>query len=72
MSNERFEGEICWFCNKQGFGFISRPDKSDIFLHWSDINCSGFKTVKKGQKVTFTIGKNNRGIDKATDVIVVK
>ncbi len=69
-SERRYEGKVCWFNN--GFGFISREKERDIFVHFSDINCEGFKTLKKGQKVSFTIGKNNKGVDKATDVTVVE
>ncbi|HLG26320.1 MAG TPA: cold shock domain-containing protein [Paenisporosarcina sp.] len=71
---EKFEGEVIFFDSKAGYGFIdwSRDGvkQKDAFVHFSDINCEGFKTVKKGQKVTFSIGKNNRGKDKATNVTV--
>lgn len=69
---DRFEGEVVWFDNKAGYGFIARPDEKDLFVHFSDINCEGFKTIKKGQKVSFTLGKNNKGAPKATDVTVLK
>lgn len=72
MSQERFEGEVIWFDNKSGYGFIARDNEKDLFVHFSDINCEGFKTVKKGQKVSFTLGVNNKGAPKATDVTVVK
>ena len=71
MDNKRYEGVVVWFNNKPGYGFISREGMKDIFVHFSDINCEGFKTIKKGQRVSFTIGKNNRGVDKATDVLVI-
>lgn len=69
---DRFEGEVIWFDNRAGYGFIARNGEKDLFVHFSDINCEGFKTVKKGQKVSFTIGANNKGVPKATDVTVIK
>jgi CspA family cold shock protein len=69
---ERFEGQVIWFNNERNIGFISRTNEKDLFVHFSDINCEGFKTLKKDQKVSFTIGKNNKGQDKATDVKVIK
>lgn len=68
---DRYKGEVVWFDNKSGYGFISRPGEKDIFVHFSDISCEGFKTIKKGQFVSFTIGENNKGMPKATDVIVL-
>lgn len=65
---DRFSGTVVWFDNKLGIGFIARPGEGDIFVHFSDITCEGFKTIKKGQEVTFTIGLNNKGQPKATDV----
>lgn len=73
---EVFKGKICWFCNKKNYGFIewykNGEKQKDIFIHFSDINCEGFKTVKKDQEVTFTLGLNNRGQIKATDVTTIK
>lgn len=74
--NVTYYGEVCWFNNKPGYGFIlwsiDNIQQKDLFVHFSDINCEGFKTIKKGQKVSFTIGKNNKGIVKATDVTAIK
>lgn len=70
MSAQRYEGKICWF--NQGFGFISREKERDLFVHFSGINCEGFKTLKKGQKVSFLVGKNIKGQDIAIDVTVIE
>ena len=76
MEDIRYFGEVCWFCNKSGYGFLSWSKdgvpQTDIFCHFSDINCEGYKTIKKGQPVSFTIGKNNKEQPKATDVTVIK
>jgi len=73
MSDDKvYEGVVVFFQNKLGYGFIEwlrdGEKQPDIFLHFSDINSEGFRTVKAEQKVTFRIGKNNRGQDKAIEV----
>ena len=71
MQEEKYVGKVVWFDAKLGYGFISRPNEKDIFVHWSDITCEGFKTLKKGQEVAFSIGLNKHKQPKAVDVIVV-
>lgn len=75
MNQEVYVGKIIWFDNKTSYGFISWEidgvAQKDIFLHFSDILCEGFKTVKKDQKVSFTIGVNNRNQPKACNVTVI-
>jgi len=76
MSDEKFFGEVLWFDPKRGFGFIGWEKdgvkQKDLFVHFSDINCEGFKTLNKEQKVSFGLGTNMRGQPKATDVMVLK
>lgn len=65
-------GIICWFNNAKGYGFISKEDgNGDIFVHWSNVNISGYKTLKANQKVTFTLGLNNSGKPKACNVTII-
>ncbi|HVI42062.1 MAG TPA: cold shock domain-containing protein, partial [Anaerovoracaceae bacterium] len=70
MEDIRYFGSVIWFDNKSGYGFIewsnNGQSQKDLFVHFSDINCEGYKTIKKGQKVSFTIGQNNKGQPKAT------
>lgn len=64
MSEEKSlsTGVVIWFQAKSGFGFIKPDDGGpDLFLHWSNINVDGFKTVKPDQTVTFEVGENHRG-----------
>jgi CspA family cold shock protein len=71
MKEEKYIGTVVWFDAKLGYGFISRPNEKDLFIHWSDIVSEGFKTLKKGQQVAFSIGLNNRKQPKATDVAII-
>jgi len=72
MQEEKFVGKVVWFDNHLGYGFISRTDESDLFVYWSDITSEGFKTLKKGQEVVYSVGLNNRKQPKAVDVSVVE
>jgi CspA family cold shock protein len=69
---EEFEGTVIWFNPKKGFGFIAWEKTEDLFLHFSDLNMDGFKTVKKGQRVRFQVGKNNSGRPKAVEVAFIE
>ena len=74
--NKKYTGVVIWFNATTGLGFLSwsgSKDGQDMFVHYSDIVApnGGFKTLKKDQKVEFEIGKNNRGQDKAIEVIVL-
>lgn len=76
MSDDKFVGEVVWFDPKRGFGFITwkKEDvvQKDLFVHFSDVSCEGFKTLYKGQKVSFGLGTNKHGDPKATEVAVIK
>ncbi|MFU2158072.1 MULTISPECIES: transcription antiterminator/RNA stability regulator CspE [Caldisericum] len=68
---EKLTGRVKWFNSQKGFGFIV-PDNGgkDLFVHFSAIQSSGYKTLKEGQKVEFEIEKTEKG-DKAVNVKVV-
>ena len=71
MEDNQFIGKVIWFDNKAGYGFIERQGEKDLFVHFSDVVCDGFKTLKKGQKVSFNLGENKNGRPKAVNVKVV-
>lgn len=49
-------GTVKWFNAEKGYGFIANDEGGDdIFVHFSSIQCEGFKTLKEGQKVTFDV-----------------
>ena len=64
------QGTVKWFNAEKGFGFISREDGSDVFVHFSAIQGDGFKTLEEGQKVDFDITEGQRG-EQATNVVVL-
>jgi len=66
----KLDGKVVWFDPRAGYGFIEREGQDDLFVHFSDIVCEGFKTLKKGQIVSFALGENNKGQPKAVDVVV--
>ncbi|HUP00289.1 MAG TPA: cold-shock protein [Gemmatimonadota bacterium] len=55
------KGSVKWFDAQKGFGFIERPDGSDIFVHYSDIVGSGFRTLTEGQRVEFQVTQSPKG-----------
>ncbi|MGX5479635.1 RNA chaperone/antiterminator CspA [Bacillus thuringiensis] len=54
-------GQVKWFNNEKGFGFIEVSGENDVFVHFSAIETEGFKSLEEGQKVSFEIEEGNRG-----------
>lgn len=54
-------GTVKWFSDKKGFGFIEQEEGGDIFVHFSSITMSGFKTLSEGDRVTFDVEESDRG-----------
>jgi cold shock protein len=57
------EGKVKWFNERKGFGFIEQEGGSDIFVHFSAIQSSGFKTLAEGQKVSFDVVQGKKGLE---------
>lgn len=75
-----FQGTVKWFESKKGYGFITPEasssipgmdsSKTDIFVHWSNIQGNGYRSLKEGDKVTFETADGDKGL-KAVNVSVM-
>jgi CspA family cold shock protein len=59
--SEKLNGTVKWFNESKGYGFISRDNGDDLFVHFSNVIGDGFRTLKDGQPVTFTEGTGQKG-----------
>jgi len=63
-------GTVKFFNNEKGYGFISREQGGDLFVHFSKIQGSGFRTLQEGQRVEFDVAPGRKG-DEAVNVRVI-
>jgi len=62
------EGTVKWFNPDKGYGFIAREEGDDVFVHFSEIQGEGFKTLDEGQAVIFEVTTGQNGKLQATNV----
>jgi CspA family cold shock protein len=55
-------GTVKWFNNAKGFGFIEREEGPDVFVHYSAIESSGYRSLEDGQKVEFEVVEGPKGL----------
>jgi len=55
------EGTVKWFNDRKGYGFISRAEGEDVFVHFSNIAQGGFRSLEEGDKVSFEVEQGERG-----------
>ena len=55
------QGTVKWFNDAKGYGFISRENGEDVFVHFSAIQSNGFRSLKEGQPVSFNVVKGPKG-----------
>lgn len=69
-NDDRELGEVKWFNVNKGYGFITRADGEDVFVHFRAIRGKGHRTLAEGQKVRYHVIENDRGLQ-ADDVTVI-
>ena len=55
-------GRVKWFSDQKGFGFIVTDEGQDVFVHYSNIDGTGFKTLEEGQEVEFNVVEGDKGL----------
>ncbi len=58
---DRITGTVKWFNATKGFGFIERDGGKDVFVHFSAIDGSGYRSLEEGQTVEFTVAQGDKG-----------
>ena len=58
-------GKVKWFNERKGFGFIETDEGNDVFVHFSAIQDSGFRTLQEGQRVSFEVEQGQKGPEAA-------
>ena len=67
---EREIGTVKWFNSTKGFGFIERENEKDVFVHYSEIDDTGYRSLDEGQRVEFTVVDGEKG-PQAQQVVIV-
>jgi len=67
----RETGTVKWFNESKGYGFIARKGADDVFVHFSAIQAEGFRTLKEGQLVEFSVEQGPKGLQ-ASNVVPVR
>jgi len=71
MEESRVNGTVKWFSDGKGYGFITRDEGKDVFVHFSGIRAGGPRSLGEGDKVDFSIETDQRG-PRATDLVVTE
>ena len=71
MEESRVNGTVKWFSDGKGYGFITRDEGKDVFVHFSGIRAGGPRSLGEGDKVEFTIETDQRG-PRAVDLVVTE
>jgi CspA family cold shock protein len=67
---DRITGTVKWFNGNKGYGFISREDGPDVFVHYTAIMSDGYRNLTEGQMVEFTVEDGPKGLQAANVVPV--
>jgi len=66
--SDRLMGTVKWFNATKGYGFIGRDEGEDIFVHFSAVEMDGYRRLKEGQKVEFSVEQGSKGLQAANVV----
>lgn len=69
-SSDREAGTVKWFNTNKGFGFISRDQGDDVFVHFRAIRGEGHRALAEGQRVEFVVANRDKGLQ-AEDVVIL-
>lgn len=64
------QGTVKWFNAEKGFGFIEQDSGPDLFVHYSEIQATGYRSLEEGQRVAYEVANGTKGLQ-ATAVSVV-
>ncbi|MCY4234518.1 MAG: cold-shock protein [Bacteroidetes bacterium] len=63
MLDHREQGTVKWFNSDKGYGFIQRDSgDKDVFVHYSEVNKDGYKSLDEGQRVEFAVTEGDKGL----------
>ena len=68
--SETVKGTVKWINESRGYGFLSHPEGDDIFVHYTAIQGNGFRTLKEGQEVEFTVERGPKGLQASSVTIL--
>lgn len=68
---ERISGVVKWFNAEKGYGFIRQESGADVFVHYSAIQSTGYRSLNEGDEVEFEVTQGNKG-PQASNVVVTK
>jgi len=71
MSTRTNTGTVKWFSTDKGFGFVQQEKGPDVFVHFSQITSTGYKSLTDGQRVQFNITQGKKG-PQAEDVVIIE
>lgn len=69
---QRSRGTVKWFNGDKGYGFISQEDGPDLFVHYSEIQSSGFRKLNEGDTVEFEVTEGKKGKQASSVTVVTK
>ena len=66
----RVQGTVKWFNAEKGYGFIAQESGDDLFVHYSEIQSNGFRTLEEGKTVEFEVTQGKKGLQASAVTVV--